>query len=81
MRVKILQKQNHTDIDLIDLPHEMTKTEIVAHLIATGYGAGNAAVEAAIADLAKKNKVAVPETAAVEAAVETAVAEAEVAPL
>jgi uncharacterized iron-regulated protein len=77
MRVKILQKQNHTDIDLIDLPHEMTKTEIVAHLIATGYGAGNAAVEAAIADLAKKNKVAVPETAAVEAAV----AEAEVAPL
>ena len=80
MRVKILQKQGHTDIDLIDLPHEMTKAEIAAHLIATGYGAGNAAVEAAIADLAKKNKVTVPVAAAAEAT-ETSAQETEEAPL
>ena len=80
MRVKILQKQGHTDIDLIDLPHEMTKAEIAAHLIATGYGAGNAAVEAAIADLAKKNKVTVPVAAAAEAT-ETSAQETEAAPL
>lgn len=80
MRVKILQKQGHTDIDLIDLPHEMTKAEIAAHLVATGYGAGNAAVEAAIADLAKKNKVTVPEATAAEAT-ETSAQETEAAPL
>lgn len=84
MRVKILQKQNHTDIELIDLPHEMTKTEIAAHMIATGFGAGNAAIQAAIADLAKKNKVAVPETATETAAEtvaeQTSVTETEAAP-
>lgn len=55
MRTKILQKNGHTDIDLIDLPYEMTKAEIAAHLVEIGYGKGKPAVEAAIKDLAKKN--------------------------
>jgi len=57
MRVKILRKNGHTDIDLIDLPREMTKAEIAQHLFDTGFGADQPAVVEAIQDLAKKNKV------------------------
>lgn len=55
MRIKILAKNGHTDIDLIDLPREMTKAEIAQHMVEVGFGKGNAAVEAAIAYVAKKN--------------------------
>ena len=55
MRVKILAKNGHTDVDLIELPREMTKAEIAQHLIEVGFGKGQASVEAAIKDLAKKN--------------------------
>lgn len=55
MRIKILAKNGHKDVDLIDLPREMTKAEIAAHLVEISYGKGNAHVEAAVADLAKKN--------------------------
>ncbi len=54
-RVKILIKNGHTDIELIDLPREMTKAEIAQHMIDTGFGKGNSAIEAAIKDLQKKN--------------------------
>lgn len=56
-RIKILIKNDHKDVELIDLPTEMTKSEIAQHLIATGFGKGNSAIEAAVADLAKKNRV------------------------
>jgi len=52
MRTKILQKNGHTDIDLVELPTEMTKAEIVQHLKSTGFGL---AIEAAIAYAEKKN--------------------------
>ena len=55
MRIKILAKNGHTDIDLVELPREMTKAEIAAHLVEIGFGKGNAAVEAAVAYVAKKN--------------------------
>jgi len=55
MRVKILAKNGHTGVDLVELPREMTKAEIAAHLVEIGFGKGNAAVEAAIKDLTKKN--------------------------
>ena len=55
MRIKILAKNGHKDVDLIPLPHEMTKAEIAQYLVSTGYGKGNAAVEAAVAYIAKKN--------------------------
>ena len=59
MRVKILGKNGHTDIQLVDLPHEMTKAEIGAHMVATGFGKGNTAIEAAVAYVVKKNPVSV----------------------
>jgi hypothetical protein len=55
MRVKILAKNGHTDVDLVELPREMTKTEIASYLVEIGFGAGKPAVVAAIKDLAKKN--------------------------
>ncbi len=58
MRIKILAKNGHTDIQLVDLPREMTKAEIAAHMVETGFGKGNAAIEAAIAYVAKKNPLA-----------------------
>jgi hypothetical protein len=56
----------------------MTKAEIATHMIATGFGAGNPAIQDAIADLAKKNKVATAVTATATAA-DTAAAEPEAA--
>ena len=40
MRVKILGKNGHTDVDLVDLPREMTKAEIATHLVEIGFGKG-----------------------------------------
>lgn len=55
MRIKILAKNGHSDVELVTLPHEMTKAEIAQHLKEIGFGAGKPAVEAAIAYIAKKN--------------------------
>lgn len=60
MRVKILGKNGHQDVDLVELPREMTKTEIATHLVEIGFGADKPAVVAAIKDLAKKNPSAAP---------------------
>ena len=58
MRIKILAKNGHTDIELVELPREMTKAEIAQHLVEIGFGAGKPAVEAAVAYVAKKNPLA-----------------------
>lgn len=58
MRIKILAKNGHTDVDLVNLPHEMTKAEIAVHLQSIGFGNGNPAVVAAVAYVAKKNPTA-----------------------
>ncbi len=55
MRIKILAKNGHTDVELVTLPNEMTKAEIAQHLVEIGFGAGKPAVQAAIAYVAKKN--------------------------
>ena len=57
MRVKILKKNGHTDIDLKDLPREMTKAEIAEYLFDIDFADGRPAVVEAIQDLARKNKV------------------------
>jgi len=73
MRIKILAKNGHSDIDLVELPSEMSKAEIAQHLVAIGFGKGNAAIEAAIAYVAKKNPAAPAEkTTAVKAEAVTA---------
>jgi ribosome maturation protein Sdo1 len=68
MRIKILAKNGHSDVELIDLPREMTKAEIAQHMSEIGFGEGKPAVLAAIKDLAKKN----PAGKAVKNAAETA---------
>lgn len=55
MRIKILAKNGHTDVELVTLPHEMSKAEIAAHLKDIGFCADKPAVQAAIAYVAKKN--------------------------
>jgi len=74
MRIKILAKNGHTGVELVELPVEMTKAEAVQHLKSIEFGKGNAAVEAAIAYAEKKNpapqavvKATVAKTAAVVA--------------
>ena len=62
MRIKILAKNGHTNVDLIELPHAMTKAEIAQHLVAIEYGKGNTEVEAAIAYVLKKNPAGVGST-------------------
>jgi hypothetical protein len=57
IRIKILQKNGHTDVQLVDLPCEMTKGEIAQYMHSTGFGSDTPAVVEAIQDLAKKNKV------------------------
>jgi hypothetical protein len=60
MRIKILGKNGHQDVDLIDLPREMTKGEIAQHLVSIDYAKGRKAVADAIAYVAKKNPEAAP---------------------
>ena len=69
LRIKILEKNGHEDVELVNLPHEMTKGEIAVYLADIGFGKGNAAVEAAVAYIAKKNPVHEAESAVNETAV------------
>lgn len=55
MRIKILSKNGHENVDLIPLPNEMTKVEIGQYLTSINYGAGNDAIVAAVAYVVKKN--------------------------
>ena len=58
MRIKILAKNGHADIELVDLPSEMTKGEIAQHMLAIDFAKGRKSVADAIAYVAKKNPVA-----------------------
>ena len=55
MRIKILAKNGHSNVELTELPHAMTKAEIVAHMRSTGFGAGNADIQAAMDLILKRN--------------------------
>lgn len=59
MRIKILAKNGHTGVELVTLPHEMTKAEIAAYLTSTGFGSNSPATQAAISYIAKKNPAAI----------------------
>jgi len=63
MRTKVLIKNGHTDIDIIELKHAMTKEDAVAFLMeidfATKDGVTNALVQEALAnELDKRSEVA-----------------------
>lgn len=73
MRIKILAKNGHKDVELVTLPHEMTKAEIAQHLSEIGFGSNSPATLAAISYIAKKNPAEKQaSTTAVKAAVVTA---------
>jgi hypothetical protein len=62
LRVKVLAKNGHTDIDIIELKHAMTKEDAVAYLMeidfATQNGKTNEAVQAALAaEIDKRSEV------------------------
>ncbi len=65
MRIKILAKNGHTDVELVELPVEMTKAEAVQHLKSIEFGKDNAAITAAVAYAEKKNPAPVAEKATV----------------
>ncbi len=48
MRVKVLAKNGHKDIDIIELKHPMSKEEAVAFLLQINFDNGNKAIRAAI---------------------------------
>jgi len=78
LRVKVLAKNGHSDIDIIELKEPMSKEDAIAFLIsidfATQNGVTNAAVQAALFDAVDKRAVAPAKTAKVKAvkAVKTA---------
>jgi len=58
MRVKVLTKGGHTDIDFVDLLEPMTKEQAVLKLIEIKFGQGNAVIEQALeAELTKRTDV------------------------
>ena len=56
-RIKILNKSGCTDINLVELPHPMTKLECLQHLQTIGVTAGDAG-HAVTEKLAEKTRVA-----------------------
>ena len=48
LRVKVLAKNGHTDIDLIELPTPMTKEAAVSYLLEINFDNGNTEVRAAL---------------------------------
>jgi len=55
LRVKILAKNGHENINLINLPSEMFKWEIAKHMNEVNFANGDSAVQKAIDYIAKKN--------------------------
>ena len=54
MRVKVLQKNGHKDIDIVELRHPMSKEDAVAFLMSIDFANGNKAVQAALEAAADK---------------------------
>lgn len=54
-RVKKLMRNDHSEVNLIDLPWAMTKVEAAEHLIQIGFADGNSEIQAAIDHVISKN--------------------------
>ena len=61
LRVKVLAKNGHTDIDLIQLKVPLTKEDAVALLISIDFDNGNALVRAALEDAVAARTVVIKE--------------------
>ena len=55
-RVKVLAKNGHTDIDVIQLPQPMTKLESAQYLLSINFDNGNAAVRTALEEAVEKRE-------------------------
>jgi hypothetical protein len=60
MRVKVLAKNGHKDIDIIELKNPMTKEDAVAFLLKIDFDNGNKAVRAALEAAADKRGITAP---------------------
>ena len=59
LRVKVLQKNGHKDIDIVELREPMTKEAAVAYLLSIDFANGNKDVQAALEAAADKRGVTV----------------------
>lgn len=67
LRVKVLAKNGHKDIDIVELKTAMSKEDAVAYLLSIDFANGNSAVQAALEAAADKRGVTVkPTMAAIE---------------
>jgi len=57
LRVKVLAKNGHKDIDIIELKNPMTKEDIVSYLLKIDFDNGNKAIRAALEAAADKRGV------------------------
>jgi hypothetical protein len=48
LRVKVLEKNGHKDVDLVELVHPLPKVEAVQKLIDMGFAKGDKAIQAAL---------------------------------
>ena len=65
MRIKILAKNGHTNINLIELPKALNKVDAVRYMQSQNFGDGDLDIQAAMAHVLKKYKASesVAETA------------------
>lgn len=54
MRIKVLDKNGHQNVDFKELPSQMDKATAVAHLSEIGFGGENTDIKAALKKAAKK---------------------------
>lgn len=70
LRVKVLAKNGHTNIDMVELKVPMSKEDAIAYLLsidfATQNGTTNAAVQAALEEAVEKRTVAAPKAKVVK---------------
>ena len=76
LRVKVLAKNNHKNIDIVELKNPMTKEDAVAYLLSIDFDNGNKAVRAALEAAADKRGVTAPVAKAAPKAVAKAPAKA-----
>ena len=57
LRVKVLAKNGHKDIDIVELRHPMSKEDAVAFLLSIDFANGNKEVQAALDAAAEKRGV------------------------
>jgi hypothetical protein len=67
LRVKVLTKNGHKDIDIVELREPMTKEAAVAYLISIDFANGNKDVQAALEAAADKRGVTVAPKAVAKA--------------